>query len=167
MLEASERNRSKILPIVFGAIASAVLGPLTRVFLIPGVVLVEVVFVYPRLGQLLVDSVSKRDISVVQAPCLSFAMINIPLISQPMFCLSQRTRAGCAAGKETDEGCSFNCPANSNFRNHYCSLLRDLMGFSLLIAPYSETAIVSSQFDPWGEAIFLALTTWAGTSCRA
>jgi len=42
-------------------------------FLITGVVVVEVVFVYPGLGQLLVDSVSKRDITVVQGCCLIFA----------------------------------------------------------------------------------------------
>jgi len=36
-------------------------------YLVVGVVVVEVVFVYPGLGQLLVDSVSKRDIPVVQA----------------------------------------------------------------------------------------------------
>ncbi|MCK5621238.1 MAG: ABC transporter permease [Alphaproteobacteria bacterium] len=42
-------------------------------FLVVGVVVVEVVFVYPGLGQLLVDSVSKRDIPVVQASCLIFA----------------------------------------------------------------------------------------------
>lgn len=42
-------------------------------FLVVGVVVVEVVFVYPGLGQLLVDSVSKRDLPVVQASCLIFA----------------------------------------------------------------------------------------------
>jgi peptide/nickel transport system permease protein len=42
-------------------------------YLVTGVVIVEVVFVYPGLGQLLVDSVSKRDIPVVQASCLIFA----------------------------------------------------------------------------------------------
>jgi len=42
-------------------------------FLITGVVLVEVVFVYPGIGQLLVDSVSKRDFPIVQACCLIFA----------------------------------------------------------------------------------------------
>jgi peptide/nickel transport system permease protein len=36
-------------------------------YLVVGVVIVEVVFVYPGLGQLLVDSVSKRDLPVVQA----------------------------------------------------------------------------------------------------
>ncbi len=35
-------------------------------YLVVGVVVVEVVFVYPGLGQLLVDSMSKRDIPVVQ-----------------------------------------------------------------------------------------------------
>ena len=36
-------------------------------------VVVEVVFVYPGLGALLVDSVSQRDLPVVQASCLIFA----------------------------------------------------------------------------------------------
>ena len=42
-------------------------------YLVVGVVIVEVVFVYPGLGQLLVDSVSKRDLPVVQASALIFA----------------------------------------------------------------------------------------------
>jgi peptide/nickel transport system permease protein len=46
---------------------------LNLAYLIVGVVIVEVVFVYPGLGQLLVDSVSKRDIPVVQASGLIFA----------------------------------------------------------------------------------------------
>ena len=43
------------------------------------VVVVEVVFVYPGLGQLLVDSVTKRDIPVVQAASLIFAATYILL----------------------------------------------------------------------------------------
>ena len=46
---------------------------LNLAYLVVGVVLVEVVFVYPGLGQLLVDSVSKRDLPVVQASALIFA----------------------------------------------------------------------------------------------
>ncbi|WP_328187211.1 ABC transporter permease [Marinobacter sp. OP 3.4] len=42
-------------------------------YLITGVVVVEVVFVYPGLGQLMVDSVAKRDLPVVQAASLIFA----------------------------------------------------------------------------------------------
>lgn len=42
-------------------------------YLITGVVVVEVVFVYPGLGQLMVDSVAKRDMPVVQAVALIFA----------------------------------------------------------------------------------------------
>jgi peptide/nickel transport system permease protein len=44
-----------------------------------GVVVVEVVFVYPGLGQLLVDSVSKRDLPVVQACSIIFAAVYILL----------------------------------------------------------------------------------------
>ena len=46
---------------------------LNLAYLITGVVLVEVVFVYPGIGQALVDSVAKRDFPVVQACCLIFA----------------------------------------------------------------------------------------------
>jgi peptide/nickel transport system permease protein len=46
---------------------------LNLAYLITGVVLVEVVFVYPGVGQLLVDAVSKRDFPIVQACCLVFA----------------------------------------------------------------------------------------------
>ena len=48
-------------------------------YLVVGVVIVEVVFVYPGLGQLLVDSVSKRDLPVVQASGLIFAAAYILL----------------------------------------------------------------------------------------
>jgi peptide/nickel transport system permease protein len=48
-------------------------------YLVVGVVIVEVVFVYPGLGQLLVDSVAKRDLPVVQASSLIFACVYISL----------------------------------------------------------------------------------------
>ncbi len=48
-------------------------------YLVVGVVIVEVVFVYPGLGQLLVDSVSKRDLPVVQASAMIFAATYILL----------------------------------------------------------------------------------------
>lgn len=52
---------------------------LTLAYLVVGVVVVEVVFVYPGLGQLMVDSVAKRDVTVVQACCLVFALAYIVL----------------------------------------------------------------------------------------
>lgn len=52
---------------------------LNLAYLITGVVLVEVVFVYPGIGQLLVDSVTNRDFPVVQACCLIFAVTFILL----------------------------------------------------------------------------------------
>lgn len=64
--------------IVFHALPNA-LSPIITVvamnlaYLIAGVVIVEVVFVYPGLGQLMVDSVAKRDFPVVQAISLIFA----------------------------------------------------------------------------------------------
>ncbi|NIG76962.1 ABC transporter permease [Klebsiella sp. Ap-873] len=41
-------------------------------YLVVGVILVEVVFVYPGIGQLMVDAVTKRDLPVVQACGLLF-----------------------------------------------------------------------------------------------
>ena len=52
---------------------------LNLAYLITGVVVVEVVFVYPGVGQLFVDSVKRRDIPVVQACCLIFAAAYILL----------------------------------------------------------------------------------------
>lgn len=46
---------------------------LNLAYLITGVVLVEVVFVYPGIGQTLVDAVTKQNFPVVQACCLIFA----------------------------------------------------------------------------------------------
>ncbi|MXX91392.1 MAG: ABC transporter permease [Boseongicola sp. SB0677_bin_26] len=46
---------------------------LNLAYLITGVVVVEVVFVYPGLGQLMVDSVAARDMPVVQGVALVFA----------------------------------------------------------------------------------------------
>ena len=52
---------------------------LNLAYLVVGVVVVEVVFVYPGMGQYLVDHVAKRDIPVVQAAGLIFAAVYIGL----------------------------------------------------------------------------------------
>jgi peptide/nickel transport system permease protein len=52
---------------------------LNLAYLIVGVVVVEVIFVYPGMGQYLVDHVSKRDVPVVQACGLVFAAVYIGL----------------------------------------------------------------------------------------
>ncbi len=52
---------------------------LNLAYLVTGVVVVEVVFVYPGIGQLFVDSVKLRDMPVVQACCLIFAAAYILL----------------------------------------------------------------------------------------
>lgn len=59
------------LPNAWAPIVNVVV--LNLAYLIVGVVVVEVVYIYPGLGQLLVDSVQKRDLPVVQACCLIFA----------------------------------------------------------------------------------------------
>ncbi len=65
------------LPNAWAPIATVI--AFTLAYLIVGVVVVEVVFVYPGLGQLIVDSVSKRDIPVVQGCSLIFAATYILL----------------------------------------------------------------------------------------
>ncbi len=65
------------LPNAWGPIVNVI--ALNLAYLVVGVVVVEVVFVYPGLGQLLVDSVSKRDLPVVQACAIIFAAVYILL----------------------------------------------------------------------------------------
>ncbi|NBD31189.1 MAG: ABC transporter permease subunit [Alphaproteobacteria bacterium] len=78
------KGLSPIRVIVKHALPNA-LAPIINVialnlaYLITGVVVVEVVFVYPGIGQLFVDSVKIRDIPVVQACCLIFAAAYILL----------------------------------------------------------------------------------------
>lgn len=52
---------------------------LNLAYLVVGVVVVEVIFVYPGMGQYLVDHVAKRDVPVVQAVGLIFASVYIIL----------------------------------------------------------------------------------------
>ena len=52
---------------------------LNMAYLVVGVVVVEVVFIYPGLGQLMVDSVRARDLPLVQACILIFGATYILL----------------------------------------------------------------------------------------
>lgn len=78
------KGLSRLRVVVHHALPNA-LAPIINVvalnvaYLVVGVVVVEVVFAYPGLGQLLVDSVSKRDVPVVQAACLIFGATFIVL----------------------------------------------------------------------------------------
>ena len=78
------KGMSPLRVIVVHALPNA-LAPIVNVialnlaYLITGVVVIEVVFVYPGIGQLFVDSVKNRDVPVVQACCLVFAAAYILL----------------------------------------------------------------------------------------
>lgn len=67
------------LPNAIGPIASVV--ALNLGYLISGVALVEVVFAYPGLGRLMVDSIAYRDLPLIQATamimCLMFILFNL------------------------------------------------------------------------------------------
>ena len=65
------------LPNALAPIASVVAFNLA--YLIVGTVIIEVVFVYPGIGQALVDAVRTRDVPVVQACALLFALAYILL----------------------------------------------------------------------------------------
>lgn len=69
--------RRHALPNAIAPIVNVV--TLNMAYLIVGVVVVEVIFVYPGMGQYLVDHVAKRDVPVVQACGLIFASIYISL----------------------------------------------------------------------------------------
>ncbi len=65
------------LPNAWAPIATVIAFNLA--YLVVGVVVIEVVFVYPGIGQLMVDAVRTRDIPVVQACALIFAATYIIL----------------------------------------------------------------------------------------
>lgn len=78
------KGLSRMRVVLFHALPNA-LAPIINVvalnlaYLVVGVVVVEVVFVYPGLGQLLVDAVTNRDVMVVQSVGLIFAAAYILL----------------------------------------------------------------------------------------
>jgi peptide/nickel transport system permease protein len=76
-LSQSAIIRRHALPNAIAPIVNVVM--LNLAFLVVGVVVVEVIFVYPGMGQYLVDHVSKRDVPVVQAVGLIFAAVYIGL----------------------------------------------------------------------------------------
>lgn len=76
-LSAFDVIRKHAFPNVIAPIVNVVM--LNLAFLVVGVVVVEVIFVYPGMGQYLVDHVAKRDVPVVQACGLVFAGVYILL----------------------------------------------------------------------------------------
>lgn len=65
------------LPNALGPIAVVV--TLNTAYLLTGIVVIEAVFAYPGLGQLMIDAVAKRDITLVQGASLIFATIYVSL----------------------------------------------------------------------------------------
>jgi len=76
-LSGFEVIRKHAFPNAIAPIVNVVM--LNLAYLVVGVVVIEVVFVYPGMGQYLVDHVSKRDVPVVQACGLIFAAVYIGL----------------------------------------------------------------------------------------
>ena len=76
-LTAFDVIRKHAFPNAIAPIVNVVM--LNLAFLVVGVVVVEVIFVYPGMGQYLVDHVAKRDVPVVQACGLIFAAFYIGL----------------------------------------------------------------------------------------
>ena len=84
-IETAELKGMGMLPIIAKHAFPNAIAPIVNVvminlaFLVVGVVVVEVVFAYPGMGQYLVDHVAKRDVPVVQACGLIFAAVYIGL----------------------------------------------------------------------------------------
>lgn len=84
-IETAELKGLGALRVIYRHALPNALAPIINVvmlnlaFLVVGVVVVEVIFVYPGMGQYLVDHVSKRDVPVVQACGLIFATVYIGL----------------------------------------------------------------------------------------
>lgn len=84
-IETAELKGLRRLTVISRHAMPNALAPIVNVvmlnlaYLVVGVVVIEVVFVYPGMGQYLVDHVAKRDVPVVQACGLVFAAIYIGL----------------------------------------------------------------------------------------
>ncbi len=84
-IETAELKGMRMLSIIRKHAFPNAIAPIVNVvminlaYLVVGVVVVEVVFAYPGMGQYLVDHVSKRDVPVVQACGLIFAAVYIGL----------------------------------------------------------------------------------------
>lgn len=84
-IETAELKGLRMLTIIRKHAFPNAIAPIVNVvminlaYLVVGVVVVEVVFAYPGMGQYLVDHVSKRDVPVVQACGLIFAAVYIGL----------------------------------------------------------------------------------------
>ncbi|MAU96681.1 MAG: ABC transporter permease [Fulvimarina sp.] len=84
-IETAELKGLNAFRIIARHAAPNVLAPIITVvalnlaYLVVGVVVVEVVFVYPGMGQYMVDAVTVRDMPVVQACGLIFATVYIVL----------------------------------------------------------------------------------------
>ena len=84
-IETAELKGLRMLKIIRKHAFPNAVAPIVNVvminmaYLVVGVVVVEVVFAYPGMGQYLVDHVSKRDVPVVQACGLIFAAVYIGL----------------------------------------------------------------------------------------
>ncbi|MBY6135205.1 ABC transporter permease [Nocardioides marinus] len=84
-IETAELKGLNAFQVIFRHAFPNAIAPIVNVvmlnlaYLVVGVVVIEVVFVYPGMGQYLVDHVSKRDVPVVQACGLIFAAVYIGL----------------------------------------------------------------------------------------
>jgi peptide/nickel transport system permease protein len=84
-IETAELKGLSAFQVIYRHALPNALAPIINVvmlnlaFLIVGVVVVEVIFVYPGMGQYLVDHVAKRDVPVVQACSLIFAAVYISM----------------------------------------------------------------------------------------
>ncbi|MCX7888355.1 MAG: ABC transporter permease [Rhodobacteraceae bacterium] len=84
-IETAELKGLSPMSVIWGHAFPNAIAPVVNVvmlnlaYLVVGVVVVEVVFVYPGMGQYLVDHVTKRDLPVVQAVGLIFAAVYIGL----------------------------------------------------------------------------------------
>ncbi|AXX96782.1 ABC transporter permease [Profundibacter amoris] len=85
-IETAELKGLSAFNVIFRHAFPNAISPIVNVvminlaYLVVGVVVVEVIFVYPGMGQYLVDHVAKRDVPVVQACGLIFAAVYVMLI---------------------------------------------------------------------------------------
>jgi ABC-type dipeptide/oligopeptide/nickel transport system permease subunit len=170
------------LPNAWAPIATVIAFNLA--YLVVGVVVVEVVFVYPGIGQLMVDAVSSRDMPVVQACALIFAatyiLLNlsadiVSIITNPKIAAPQMTAQApdirsVRARRSFFENAKrtlATAPISAWFGMIVIVIYVIAAVFAPLIAPYGEAQVVGKAYQPRGPSSGSAPTRSAATCSPA
>ena len=157
--------RRHALPNAIAPIINVVM--LNLAYLVVGVVVVEVIFVYPGMGQFMVDHVAKRDVPVVQACGLIFAAIYILLNIIADIVGSSPIRGCGIRNRRRDARAAIHVQRLDRPRRAPALFVARRAVFAPLIAPYRRGRGRRRRLGAGVGEICSAPTISAATCCRA